>query len=60
MKGRAMISINDHPDIRGCFDGLTIFDIGIKYSIGNNHGEPGPSNELVITNWEAGDLGGLF
>ena len=60
LKGRAMISINDHPDIRKVFDGLTMFDLGIKYSVGNNQAAPAESRELVITNWDAGELGGLF
>jgi DNA adenine methylase len=61
MKGRMMVSINDHPDIRRAFDGLVIMDpIGIKYSVGNNNKAPETSQELVICNWEAGELGGLF
>lgn len=61
IKGKAMISINDHPDIRQVFDGLHALDgVGIKYSVGNNHGEPGESQELVITNYEPGVMGGLF
>lgn len=60
LKGKAMISINDRPEIREVFAGLTMFDLGIKYSIGNNQGAPGESSELVITNWDAGGLGGLF
>lgn len=60
IKGRAMISINDHPQIREVFAGLTIFALDIKYSIGNNQAIPGESHELVITNWDSGDLGGLF
>lgn len=32
----------------------------IKYSVGNNHGEPESSSELVITNWEPAALGLLF
>ena len=60
LKGRAMISINDHPDIRKVFDGLTMFELGIKYSVGNNQAQPGESRELVITNWDSGQLGGLF
>lgn len=59
-KGKAMISINDHPDIRKVFEGLSMFELGIKYSVGNNHGEPTTSDELVITNWDASQLGGLF
>lgn len=59
-KGKVMISINDHPDIRAVFDGLTFHELKIKYSVGNAHGEPTSSGELVITNWDPGTLGQLF
>lgn len=59
-KGRFMVSINDHPDIRRAFDGLQMLELGIKYSVNNNQGAPQESRELVITNWEPRDLGGLF
>jgi len=59
-KGKMMISINDHPDIRRVFDGLVMHDLGIKYSVANTHGKPTESRELVITNYEPGIMGGLF
>lgn len=59
-KGKVMVSINDHPDIRRTFDGLTMHELGIKYSVANAHGQPAESRELVITNWEPGVMGGLF
>lgn len=59
IKGKAMVSINDHPDIRRVFDGLPMQTLGIKYSVGNNHGEAASRQELVITNWEPG-IGSLF
>lgn len=59
-KGKVMVSINDHPDIRQVFDGLHMLELSIKYSVGNNHGDPVASKELVITNWEPGVMGGLF
>lgn len=58
--GKVMVSINDHPDIRRVFDGLTMHDLGIKYSVANAHGQPTESRELVITNYEPGVMGGLF
>ena len=59
-KGKAMISINDHPDIRRVFDGLEMIDdLDIRYSVGNNNGQPRVSKELVITNWTPG-IGSLF
>jgi DNA adenine methylase len=59
-KGKVMVSINDHPDIRRVFDGFTMMGLDIKYSIGSTHGQPGVSRELVITNWEADVVTQLF
>lgn len=59
-KGKVMISINDHRDIREVFDGLVFHELGIKYSVANNHGGGGESRELVITNWDPGAMGQLF
>lgn len=62
-KGKVMVSINDHPDIRRAYAGLTIFDgeaLDIKYSVGNAHCEPATSRELIITNYDPTIMGGLF
>ncbi|MBS1198688.1 MAG: restriction endonuclease subunit [Proteobacteria bacterium] len=59
-KGRVMVSINDHPDIRRVFDGFTLHETPIKYSVGSNHGQPATSNELVVTSWSPDALGLLF
>lgn len=62
-KGRVMVSINDHPDIRKAYDGLVILDgeqLGIKYSVSNMHGKPETSQELVILNYDPLNAGGLF
>ena len=59
-KGKAMLSINDHPDIRQAFDGLVMHDLGIKYSVASAQGKPIESRELVITNYEPVIMGGLF
>lgn len=60
VKGKVMVSINDHPDIRRAFDGLVMHDLGIKYSVANAQGKPTESRELVITNYEPMVMGGLF
>lgn len=59
-KGKVMVSINDHPDIRACFDGFYMEGLDIKYAVANTHGAPATSKELVIMNWQpsAGDLFG--
>ncbi|AMP06531.1 D12 class N6 adenine-specific DNA methyltransferase family protein [Collimonas pratensis] len=59
-KGKVMVSINDHPDIRQAFCGFTMMGLDIKYGIGNVHGQPGGSKELVITNWDADVMTQLF
>ncbi len=50
-KGKVMVSINDHPDIRRSFDGLPMLELGIKYSVGKAQAAPREFKELVITNW---------
>ena len=59
-KGKIMVSINDHPDIRCVFAGFHTHELGIKYSVGTNHGAMDASSELVITNWSPDVLGQLF
>lgn len=59
-KGKVMVSINDHPDIRAAFEGFWMEGLDIKYSTANANGAPETSRELVITNWEPAALGGLF
>lgn len=60
-KGRVMVSINDHPDIRRAFDGFHFECLDIRYSNGNQRvGKAELSGELVITPWEPTAFGGLF
>jgi len=59
-KGKVMVSINDHPDIRQAFNGLNMLGLDIKYSVANAHGTPNSSQELVIMNWEPDVMDSLF
>lgn len=62
-KGKVMVSLNDHPDIRVAFADHTILDgeqLGIKYSVANSHGQPQSSQELVICNYDPMTSSGLF
>jgi len=59
-KGKVMVSINDHPDIRQAFNGLHMLGLDIKYSVANAHGTPNSSQELVIMNWEPDVMDSLF
>jgi len=60
-KGKIMLSINDHPDIRSLFGHFRMEETSIRYS---NHNQSGGSQaaakELVIMNWEGGGAGQLF
>ncbi|MGE8121538.1 DNA adenine methylase [Pseudomonas fulva] len=60
-KGRAMVSINDHPDIRRAFKGFNFERLKIRYTSSNHrHAKTDMSDELVIMNWSPSDLRQLF
>lgn len=60
-KGRVMVSINDHPEIRQVFRGFYFETLGLRYSNTNQRqGKAEVSGELVIMNWEPELLAGLF
>lgn len=60
-KGKVMVSINDHPDIRRVFDGFHFETLDIRYTTTNQlQGRAEVSGELVIMNWEPASLGSLF
>ena len=48
MQGSALISINDHPDIRRIFEGLHRDELAIHYTVGGGPGTP--ARELLIWN----------
>lgn len=60
IKGKAVVSINDHPQIRECFAGLDMEELKLDYTVGGgaNRVERG---ELVIYNWDReAEPAGLF
>lgn len=60
-KGKVMVSINDHPDIRAVFAGFHMERLDIRYSVTNQRqGQAAETGELVILNWTPAELGGLF
>lgn len=58
--GKAILSINDHPDIRACFAGFDMEEVPIVYSVGG--GQKGVARtELIIYSWDvAAEPAGLF
>lgn len=60
LKGKAMLSINDHPQIRECFAGFHMESLDIGYTVGGG-AKPVDRKELVIWSWDqADDPAGLF
>lgn len=60
LKGKALLSINDHPDIRRCFDGFHMESLDISYTVGGG-AKPAERRELVIWSWDQADEpAGLF
>ena len=60
-KGKVMVSINDHPDIRRVFEGFHFETTEIRYTSTNQRqGRAEVTGELIIMNWVPSDLGGLF
>ncbi|MFZ6871177.1 DNA adenine methylase [Undibacterium sp. Di27W] len=60
LKGKAIISLNDHPDIRRIFAGFEIDTVPIKYSVGGG-GKTVDRMEVIIYSWDrASDPVGLF
>ena len=58
-KGKVMVSINDHPDIREAFRDFSQLEVNIRYCVGGG-GNGSAARELVITSWSVGEDCGLF
>jgi DNA adenine methylase len=50
-KGKVMVSINDHPDMRKVFEGFSFKVLPIKYSISSKAEDRKKANELLFMNW---------
>ncbi|AOX29212.1 DNA adenine methylase [Pseudomonas aeruginosa] len=59
IKGKAIISLNDHPAIRECFAGCHIEATDIKYTVGGGKGSD--AKEVLIFSWDIqAEPAGLF
>ena len=59
LKGKAIISLNDHPDIRKCFAGFHSEATDIKYTVGGGKGSE--AREVLIFSWDIqAEPAGLF
>lgn len=60
MKGKAIVSINDHPEIREVFKGFHMESLDISYTVGGG-AKAADRKELVIWSWDvAADPTQLF
>ena len=48
-KGKAVVSVNDIPEMREAFSGLRMETVDIRYTVGGSQGAA--RRELVILNW---------
>jgi DNA adenine methylase len=51
MKGKAVLTINDHPDMRKAFTGMRSKKVAITYTIGGVMKGRKPTGELIIKSW---------
>lgn len=51
IKGKAIVSVNDIPEMRAAFKGLTMRRLAIKYSVGASGRGRGEKGEFLIRNW---------
>lgn len=60
LQGKALLSINDHPDVRRCFDGLHMEALDISYTVGGG-ARAAERRELAVWSWDqAAEPAGLF
>lgn len=60
LKGKAILSINDHPDIRRCFAGFEFEELSIDYTVGGGAAAV-RRGELIIYSWaRSEEPSGLF
>lgn len=62
LQGKAIISLNDHPDVRACFNGFHIESTDIRYTVGGaGEGKSSDAKEVLIFSWDIeGEPAGLF
>lgn len=51
LRGRALLSINDHPEIRRVFEGFAMIPLQIRYTVGRE-GRDKAAGELIIKSWD--------
>lgn len=61
IRGRAVVSLNDHPDMREIFTGFPVESVEITYTVAGEQEHRADRRELVIFSWDRRpEEGGLF
>ena len=50
IKGKAILTINDHPDMRKVFEGFRVETAKINYTVGGS-GTGQNRQEMIVMNW---------
>lgn len=59
-KGRVIVSLNDHPDVRRCFESFQMETLQIDYTVGGG-AKRASRSELIIYSWDRdAEPSGLF
>jgi hypothetical protein len=59
-KGKVIVSLNDHPDVRRCFGDFQVETLQIDYTVGGG-AKRAPRGELIIYSWDReAEPAGLF
>lgn len=60
LKGKMIVSLNDHPDVRQAFQAFDMESLEIDYTVGGG-GKPATRRELIIYSWDRqAEPAGLF
>lgn len=51
MQGKAILTINDHPDVRDVFGKFRYEEVDIQYTVGGSKADAPKSRELIFYNW---------
>lgn len=51
IKGKAIVSVNDIPEMRKAFKGFAMESVSINYSLGAKAGQAASRRELIIKSW---------
>lgn len=60
IQGKAILSINDHPDVRSCFSAFQFEEVPISYTVAGG-GKAVDRKELIFYSWDReAEPAGLF